>query len=125
MPQKRKGATAEDEIEAPPAKIIKDTEEVVEPQTQVCTMTQREYYWNVLPAVDECLDMTTLPDDLPKDIFKHTGEFLDFYDHSMEEYKEALKAGYDAYFMDKIASGKKINSDEWWEIVKWRGKRKK
>ena len=38
MPPKRKGATAEDEIEAPPEKITKGNKEVVEPRDRVWTL---------------------------------------------------------------------------------------
>ena len=129
LPPKRKGAAAEDTKEVPPVKKSKEAEETPENSKAENveaipkeargaflprTMKRRDYYEEVLCAIGNC-QSTPVDDDFPQIVLTHTEEFTDFDDFFTEGYKEALKAGYDAYFVDEIASGEMKNSDEWWK----------
>ena len=64
----------------------------------VCILTREEYNRTVLQAVDDCVEMPTLPDYLPSDILKNKRytqeEFPDFNYLFMEENKEVFRAGW-------------------------------
>ena len=103
MPPKRKGATAEDEIEAPPAKITKGNKEVDKPWDQVwdtvCIYTREEYNRRVLRSLDDCTEMLMVPDNFQEIISKNEENFPAF-EVKLKEYIPYMKIGYEAFYRE-------------------------
>ena len=136
MPTKRKGAAAKDKNEAPPVKKSKEAKETpenskaenIEAKPKEAsgaffprTMKRHDYCENVLCAINNC-EPSPLIEDFPPGLLKTMEEFPEF-DFFLEEYREAIRVGYEAYFVDEIASGKKKSYDEWQRSANAKGQR--
>ena len=110
MPSKRKGATAEDEIEALPAKITKGNKEVVEPQVRVwnnCWIyTRKEYNRRILEPLAGHTDMVPVPDNLCEFISKNENNLPGNLEEELEKHKQYVAIGYNYFYREEIAGGK-------------------
>ena len=79
------------------------------------TTKRCDYYRDVLCAINNCKP-SPLSEDFPPDVLKTMEEFPEF-DFFSEEYRECIRAGYGAYFVDEIASGQMKSYDEWQRSV--------
>ena len=109
MPSKRKGATAEDEIEAPPAKITKGNKEVVEPQVWVwnnCRLYTRKEYNRLLAQVAGCRETLEEPVISREFVSKVGYNLPGNLEEELEKHKQYVAIRYNYFYKEEIASGK-------------------
>ena len=108
MPPKRKGATAQDESEAPPAKLTKGNKEEVGKGSSSKSFKRytREEYNRFLARLAECRDtVEEAPVNFQKYIPK-TKILPGSLEKELEKYKQYVAIGYNYFYKEEIASGK-------------------
>ena len=107
MPPKRKGATAEDESEAPPAKITKGNMKEVDKGSMLkgVHLYTREEYNRFLARVAGHRETVEAPVHFQKYLTK-TKIFPGNLEEELEKHKQYVTIGYNYFYKEEIASGK-------------------
>ena len=110
MLPKRKGATAEDEIEAPPVKITKGNKEVDKPWDQVWDTvhiyTREEYNRRVLEPLAGHTEMLVASVNFREFISKNENNLPGNLEEELEKHKQYVAIGYNNFYREEVASGK-------------------
>ena len=108
MPPKRKGATAEDEIEAPPAKITKGNKKEVDKGSMLKSvhLYTWEEYNRLLAQVAGCRETLEEPVNFWKFISKVGDNLPGNLEEELEKHKQYVAIGYNYFYREEIASGK-------------------